>query len=131
MLETSLFTLLSGEPSISALVSDRIYPVLIPENPTMPCITWQIVGGMSKPTLDTTGSQKVRIQIDCWATDKYLTAATIRAAITQFLTNRIAKLSDASLATFLLIQPLDFYAGGDEAFRCGVEFYANLNFPGQ
>jgi len=129
MIENGLFNLLSNEPTISALVSDRIYPVLIPENPTMPLITYQIVGGTSKSTLDGTGTQKLRIQIDAWATDAYITAATIRAAVTKFLANQVVTLSDGTFATFILISPIDFYSGGDEAFRAMVEVYCIFNFP--
>lgn len=128
MIETGIFNLLSNEPSITDLVGTRIYPLLLPTNGTFPAVTYQIVGGNSTPTLDTTGSQKIRLQIDCWS-DTYLSAATVRAAVTRFLTNQVATLSDGTFASFLLISPIDFYASGDELFRCGVEFYAIFNFP--
>jgi hypothetical protein len=128
MIEAGIFSLLSMEPSITALVADRVYPVILPTDGTFPAITYQLVGGTSTPTLTTTGLQKVRLQIDCWAIDGYLTAATVRAAVTKFLANRVATLSDGTIATFILIQPLDFYSGGGEMFRCGLEMYCIFNF---
>jgi hypothetical protein len=128
MIETGIYSLLTGEPTISALVSDRVYPVILPTDGTFPTITYQIVGGTSRPTLTTTGLQKVRLQIDCWATDAYLTAAIVRAAVTKFLAGRGCTLSDGNWASFQLISPVDFYSGGDEAFRCGVEFYVFFTF---
>jgi Protein of unknown function (DUF3168) len=123
MIEAGLFALLSTEPSISELVADRVYPVILPTDGTFPAITYQIAGGTSKPTLTTTGLQKIRLQLDCWATDAYLTAATVRAAVTKFLAGRACALSDGAWVSFQLIGPLDFYSGGDEAFRASVEFY--------
>jgi hypothetical protein len=121
---TGLFQLLSTEPTISALVADRVYPVVLPTEPTLPCITYQIVGGSSEPTLTDTGLQKVRLQIDCWGL-AYPDADAVRAAVVKFLANKAATtLSDGTyLQGVTYISPLDFYASGDELFRLGAEFY--------
>jgi hypothetical protein len=123
MIETGLYALLSTEPSITALVGTRVYPLILPTDGTFPAITYQIVGGQSFPTLTTTGLQKIRLQVDCWATDAYLTAASVRVVVTKFLAGRSCQFADGTRASFQLIGPIDFYSSGDEAYRCGVEVY--------
>ncbi len=131
MIGPGLFTLLSTEPTISNLVADRIYPLLLPtgsatdqaDSVTMPAVTYQIVGGSSQPTLTERGFQKVRVQLDCWGSD-YLSADLVRDAVTTFLSGKRFTLADGTLVSFQYINPIDFYASGDELFRCGVEFYA-------
>jgi hypothetical protein len=125
MIETGIFSLLSMEPTISALVADRVYPVILPTEASMPAVTYQIVGGSSQPTLTEPGVQRVRLQVDCWASDAYLTAAAVRAALTMFLANKggVQLVDGTFLQGVQYISPLDFYASGDELFRCGAEFY--------
>jgi hypothetical protein len=130
MIETGLYTLLSTEPLITSLVGTRVYPVMLPTDGAFPAITYQIVGGQSFPTLTTTGLQKLRIQFDCWATDAYLTAAELRAAVTTFLAGRSCQLANGTRAAFQLISPTDFFSNGDEAFRCSVELYCLFCWPG-
>jgi hypothetical protein len=124
---TGLYDLLKNEPTIAALVTDRVYPVILPTEPVMPCITYQIVGGSSQPTLTDAGLQKVRLQIDCWGL-AYPDADAVRTAVVKFLSNKTAiTLSDGTfLQGVQYISPLDFYASGDELFRCGAEFYLHF-----
>lgn len=127
MIEEGIYSLLSTETSITALVVDRVYPVIMPTGSLYPCLTYSLVGGQSKQTLTTSGAQKRRLQIDCWAKD-YLTAALIRETIADFLNGYRGTLSDGTyLQNVEYIQPLDFYSGGDELFRCGLEMYLYFN----
>ena len=68
-IEESIYTTLSTDVSVSALVSTRVYPLRLPQKPTYPAITYSIVAGEEFPAMsvnvDTTS---VRVQISCWAT---------------------------------------------------------------
>ena len=66
MIEAGLIATLLAEPTISALVTDRITPVVLPVGQAMPALTFQVIVGTSMPTLDTTGTQKCG---DCSLTD--------------------------------------------------------------
>ena len=67
-LEEALYAYLSIEPGLAALISDRIYPVALPQTPTLPAVTYMRV---SAPTLqDFSGTIKrlARMQFDAWST---------------------------------------------------------------
>ncbi len=129
MIETSFYSLLSQDPGIQAVVSDRIYPVLLTTDGQYPAITWQIVSGHTAPGLTTRGLQRWRVQVDCWG-ERYLDAAVVRKAVIHALDLRNAQLPDGIwLQGAVLIQPIDFYAGENELFRCGAEFYLYFQFP--
>lgn len=125
-----LFPLFSQDAGVSAVVGDRIYPMLLPTGgATMPAITWQIVAGQTKPGLTTRGMQRWRLQVDCWG-KTYLDASNARKAVIKLLDLRNAQLSDGTfLQAAVFIQPIDFYSGGDELYRLGAEFYLYFNFP--
>lgn len=129
MIAAGLFTLLSQNPAVSALVGNRVYPVILPPGGVMPAITYQIVSGQTKPGLKTRGLQRWRLQVDCWG-ESYLDAATVREVVVRLLDMQNATLSDGTrLQAAIFIQPIDFYAGENELYRCGAEFYLYFHFP--
>lgn len=129
MLAAGLHALLAEEPTIAALVSDRIDPVRLPINQAMPAITFRIVGGSSEPTLETSGLQRVRLEIDCFG-KSYLAAAKVRQAVRKFLNGYQGLLGDGTyLQNADLIQELDFDEEYAREFRCMAEFYLYFVFP--
>jgi hypothetical protein len=76
-LESSIFD------ALKALVSNRVYPDVAPENTARPYITYQQVGGEAVNFVDTatTPSKKnARFQINCWA-DTRAAAATLAGQV--------------------------------------------------
>ena len=75
MIETSVYTLLAP------LNSNRVYPLLMPQNPTLPAIVYSRIASTPQnvlsapPTLD-----QVRLQIDVWAST-YKAAKTLAASV--------------------------------------------------
>lgn len=67
-IDEALFAHLSGNAGVSALVSTRIYPVVLPQGATLPAVTFMEV---SAPKIRTMGGRlggSPRFQITCWAT---------------------------------------------------------------
>lgn len=129
MIEQGLYTLLSGDPTISAMVGDRISPVLLPEGSPMPAMTYQVTRGTSDPTFDTSGLIKLFMQFDCFGLN-YSDAAQLRKALVMVLNGYQGVLSDGTnlqLAQFQ--QPVDFYIEDVRQYRCAVEFYFLFDFP--
>lgn len=128
MIEAGLFSLLSNTPAIAALVGTRIYPVVLPTAPTLPALSYQIVGAMSKPTLNNSGFQRFRMQFDCWGQD-YSDAVTLREALVKALNGYQGLLSDGTmLQNAQFIQPIDFFEHEALQYRCAVEFYLYFDF---
>jgi hypothetical protein len=132
MIEVGLVALLNADPDISALVATRIYPVLLPPNAPasgFPALTYQVAGGVSEPTFETSGPIKLRMQFDCWGKN-YSDAAMLRKTLVQVLNGYTGILSDGTeLNDSIFIQPIDFYEQDTLLYRCAVEFYFLFNFP--
>jgi hypothetical protein len=128
VLQTGLFALLSGNAAIAAIAGSSIFPVTVPESTPMPALTYQIVGGNSMATLNTSGLQKLRMQFDCYGND-YLTAATLRETLRQALNGFVGQLADGTfLQNAELIQNIDFFENDARQFRCMAEFYLFFDF---
>src|SRR5581483_12336771 len=123
MITQGIFNLLSQDAQISALIGQRIIPVLLPEACDLPAVTYQIVGGSSSPTFQTSGMQRLRMQFDCFGKN-YSDATLTRDAIRKLLNGYQGLLSDG---TFLqnadLIQSVDFFENEALIYRCMIEFY--------
>jgi hypothetical protein len=66
-LDDALFDRLTTGP-MTALIADRVYPVVAPQNVAYPCITWQRISRTDVRSLQgPSGYADVRVQVDCWA----------------------------------------------------------------
>lgn len=67
--EADLKAHLQGASAVSALVADRIYPVVVKEGAAMPAISYLLPFGAPENCLDgfTSGLASYSVQIDCWA----------------------------------------------------------------
>jgi hypothetical protein len=121
ILEQNIASVIQAQVSIAALVGTRVYPIVIPEEPTLPAICYQIVGSSSRQTLNTHGLQKIRLQIDCWG-DSYGDAVTLRDAVATSLDGY----EDANVQ-FLLLSKSDFFDHELLQYRALIEFYIFTN----
>jgi hypothetical protein len=69
MIESKIFKYLLSATAVTALVSARIYPMALPQNPTYPALTFANTGGQK--IYDLSGYSNLEnphIQIDAWST---------------------------------------------------------------
>lgn len=79
MLDDALFERLTSGPP-AALIGDRVYPVVAPQNVTYPCITWQRISRTDVRSLQgPSGYADVRVQVDCWGLTYTATRALAKA----------------------------------------------------
>jgi hypothetical protein len=96
MLETGLVALLKSDSTVASLCSTRIYPMLLPESPVLPSVTFQTISSVSQYTNDGhTGFTKTRLQIDVWGST-YLAVKTLSEAIRKVLEDYTGVLSDGT-----------------------------------
>jgi hypothetical protein len=109
MIETSIFN------ALKALVSNRCYPLQMPENPTYPAIVYSRIAGAPFNVLDASASiDQVRMQIDCYALT-YDGAKTLSASV------RDAMESAAFKGTLQF--DIDFYEEEVKVYRVAMDFY--------
>lgn len=69
-IEKDIYYILTNNAAVSALVSNRVYPLLLPQRWTLPAITYQRVSGDRAANYSgASGRARPRFQIDCWADD--------------------------------------------------------------
>ena len=54
---------LEASTGIHDLIADRIYPVKMPQNPTLPALTYRVISGMEHHNIDVAYP---RFQFNCW-----------------------------------------------------------------
>jgi hypothetical protein len=83
--EDFIYNRLTSAPAISALVGTRVYRVKMPDNPTLPAITFQTLSGSGVESFDgDSGLYMPVVGIDCWARTAGAAqdlAAKVRAAL--------------------------------------------------
>lgn len=81
--DQAMFVRLSTTPAIAALCAARVYPNDLPQDITLPAVTYQIVSAPIESTHDEVVGQSLAhatYQIDAWATT-YATAAAVARQI--------------------------------------------------
>ncbi len=67
-LEDFIFNRLSNDADVSGVVGTRIYRVKMPDNATLPAITYQVISGAFDETREgPSGMAMPVVGVDCWA----------------------------------------------------------------
>lgn len=74
--ESELFTRLTSVSSVTALLGTRIYPLILPQNPTLPAAQYAMIDATPRENLfANAGLYRYELQIDIFA-DKYADVVT-------------------------------------------------------
>lgn len=120
MIEAGLFALLAADTQVQALCGTRIYPLLLPDAPTLPAVTYQTISSVSGYTNDgQTDATKARIQMDVWA-QSYMVAKSLAEAIRHVLDAYSGTLPDGTeVGNILRDNSTDLYE--EQAFLYRVQ----------
>jgi hypothetical protein len=108
------------------LVSGRVYPLVIPQSATLPCITYQRISTPRQYSLGGTDTvANPRIQIDCWGS----TYSSVKAVAEQVLTalnQRMGQIGSGAQAFDVLVSLADNEADSYEPetgrYRVRIDF---------
>ena len=57
-----------SDPAVQSLIGTRMYPVTLPQKPTLPAVSYQVIGTTRKPTMrHDDEAPMTRIQVDSWS----------------------------------------------------------------
>ena len=117
MLETRIFAHLSTTASVTAITASRIYPLILPQDPTLPAITYQRVAGTRENCIREgyVTLENAIVQIDVWSTSFDVTADLSSKVIT-------AMGAATSFSCLLPNSPIDLYEDDIFAFRRTMDF---------
>ncbi|HLH36004.1 MAG TPA: DUF3168 domain-containing protein [Alloacidobacterium sp.] len=134
MIDQGLVSILAADAGVTALLATgdarSIFQMVVPEDESAyPCIGYQFVGGSSAPTFDTSGLQRSRVQIDCWAVTPE-GAKNLAEAVRKALNGFHGYLSDGTvLSNAMMLHPgIDFFSADSRFFRRMLEFYLLYTF---
>lgn len=123
--ELEIRTRLVADSAVAALVKvgsvSRIYALFLPQNPTLPAITYQRISGPRIQELNAaTEWGRARIQYDCWA-DTYLGAQALAAAVRRSLNGHVGKLATLKVG-IRLDNERDLYEDELNIFRISQDY---------
>ena len=80
-IEKLLTLLLKNDAGVLAIVANRIYPMLVPQDAAMPALTYQKISGNWQVQMDGPHNMsRERFQINCWA-ETYAGAKSLADAV--------------------------------------------------
>ena len=86
--ETALYNYLSTYSGLAALISIRIYPLILPQTPTYPAVVWQQISGPRVHAMgDDPGITSPRYQFTCYGAthaDAVAVAKQVRLAFENY-----------------------------------------------
>jgi hypothetical protein len=100
MIESGLTSLINADATTTSLIAGRIYPLVLPETPTYPALTYRTISSL--PTYDLNGDvveTKTRIEFTSWSTS-YGDCKTVNEAIRAVLESYKGTLSNGAVVSF-------------------------------
>jgi hypothetical protein len=114
-LEEQIFTVLTGDPDVGAIVGTKVYPKKIPQGISVPAIRYIRVSDPRLYSLSGMGSKtNPRMQIDCWAAT-YAVARDLAEKV-------IAAMNAATAFKIGAADVQDIDEGEEEDHRVSVDF---------
>lgn len=122
MFEAGLVSLLTSDAGVTAAISNAPWPVIVPETAALPCLSYQMVGGGNRYTLDKTSQQTRNVQFDAWAV-RYGDCKTITRALRNVLDCYTGTLSDGTrVLSAFLTNEIDNWEFDGRSYRITVEY---------
>lgn len=121
-LEANLQKIITESASFTAISGTRFYPVLLPEDATLPAATYQrITTTRDYTTTGPVALNRVRMQVDCWART-YSEVKQLQVALLAVLDDRNTY-AGTDIDSITLITATDGYEHEARLFRVSIDFY--------
>ena len=121
-METAVRAILAADGTVSGLVSSRIYPMKLPQGPTMPAITYSRVSGPRVETITgPSGLAHPRVQVDSWAST-YAGVKALATAVRKALDGYRGTIASVRVGGIIMDGELDLYEPGVEEYRVTQDY---------
>lgn len=106
-----------------ALAANRVYPVKLPQNFTLPAITYSKVSGVRVQSHDGPSNLAYpRFQISCWG-NKYLAAKQLAEEVRQDMDCYSGAMGGTTVQVSRLINEVDFHNPEVGVYQIALDFY--------
>ncbi len=124
VVEQALYSLLSGNAGVAALVATRISPITKPEDATLPAITYRRISSQRFSAMGRdAGVIKGRFQIDVWA-DTYDSAVGVKEAV-RAAVQRYSTVTGVTIYDIFIISEIDFFEDDTGQYHIAVDIEIN------
>lgn len=84
-IESELFNILTGDAAVGAMIGTRVYPLVLPQNPTLPAVVYQELRTDARAAADgDMGERETRFQLSAWASS-FAAVKMAKTALTALL----------------------------------------------
>jgi hypothetical protein len=118
MIEEALKTKVLSDSDVGGAIGQRLYIKKLPQNPTLPAVTYSKVSGPRHHDLDVAYP---RYQFDVWA-QSYITARNIAGYIRKALQREKGNWSGVKVLQAVFLNEFDDYEPDTELYHYIVEF---------
>lgn len=125
-IETELYGYLTTAPAATqAVIGTRLYPVVLPQSPTYPAATYQVIAESTPMAHDGPGDLRSdTIQVDCFAVT-YAAARALARAVESDLNGYRGAMGAERVDGIFWKNMIDHYDDQAEVWRVVVEFLVN------
>ena len=121
-LPEALRAFILADATVAALIGTRMYALILPQNPTMPALTYTIFGAGGILSHDgPSGLENPTVQIDAWGTT-YSDAFELAEAVRVRLNGYSGLLDTVHAQGIFLVRKRDSYENESELYRRSTDF---------
>ena len=123
-MESALRTFVIAGSDVTALIGSRMYPLKMPQSPTMPLLVYQRISGPREHDADgAAGIANPRIQIDAWAAT-YTGAKDLATKVRKRIDGYSGDVGSPAVDVVFshLLSDRDFYDSETEYYRVSMDF---------
>lgn len=130
MIETAIYSLLTGNANIATIISNRLYPLGdVPDKPTLPFATQTRIGTAHTNRTHSGKTYNTKaIQIDCYATTPFL-AKQLAETIDTEIDNYKGVVGSWKIEALFVQDVRDYYEAETKSFVCSIDIliWAKVN----
>jgi hypothetical protein len=123
MMQIDLVNRLLADAGVSSFAGTRIYPIILPQNPLYPAITYSIEDETFGETFDeaTTDYVETQVQVDAWG-NTYAEAKNLYLAIKASLANFTGMMGSTKVYRLRFESSVEVYESAVKAYRISSIF---------
>lgn len=121
MISTAIYTYLQSDANVTAVVDVRVYPLISPQDPTSPYLTFDEASDNRFRTFD--GQDQLTeafVDVDCWASD-YDTAKSLQKTAIDSLKSMEGIISSIIIYQTTASAGPDVYEHDVSLYRCNIQ----------
>jgi hypothetical protein len=117
-----IYKVIRGRLSGATSASSRVYPLILPQQATLPAVTYSTISDITTHAFNQDATIKVaRVQVDCWALT-YLESQTLANEVATLLSRYIGTVSGVNVQDITLQSQQDIYESDTAHYRASQDY---------